>query len=138
LSQLRKLRPWIARRKEIARRYDEAFDGHPAARPLAVRPEASHAYHLYVIRLEPAALRVDRRGIYSALRSEGIGVNVHYIPVHLHPYYRETFATSPGLCPTAESAYERILSLPMFPGLSDDDVERVIATVMKVLKAHAA
>ncbi len=138
LSQLRKLPQWLARRREIARRYDEAFAGLAAARPLAVRAGASHAWHLYVIRLEPAALRTGRAGIFGALRAEGIGVNVHYIPVHLHPYYRERFGTGPGLCPDAEAAYERILSLPLFPRMSDDDVHRVVAAVRKVLEANAA
>ena len=137
ISQLPKLPAWVRRRQAIALRYDAAFARMPAVRPLAVRPEVSHAYHLYVIRLELDRLRVDRAAVFSALRAEGIGVNVHYIPVHLHPYYRRTFGTAPGDCPVAEAAYERILSLPIFPAMTDEDAEDVIRAVGKVTEAYA-
>ena len=75
--------------------------------------------------------------MFAALRAERIGVNVHYIPVHLHPYYRITLGTGPGLCPVAEAAYERILSLPIFPAMTDDDVDRVIAAVSMVTERYA-
>lgn len=135
-SQLRKLPRWIARRKEIAAVYDSAFAGIPAVKPLAVRGGVSHAYHLYVIRLDPAELRVGRAEIFAALRAAGIGVNVNYIPVHLHPFYRRRFGTGPGLCPVAEKAYERILSLPMYPGMSDADVGAVVSAVRRAVEAH--
>lgn len=137
LSQLRKLPDWVKRRQEIARRYDLAFAGFPAVRPLAVRPEVSHAYHLYVVELDLARLRADRAEIFAALRAEGIGVNVHYIPVHLHPFYRQRFGTRRGQCPVAESAYERILSLPMFPTMTDADAGDVVEAVGKVVTAFA-
>ena len=137
ISQLPKLPAWVRRRQAIALRYDAAFARMPAVRPLAVRPEVSHAYHLYVIRLELDRVRVDRAAVFSALRAEGIGVNVHYIPVHLHPYYRRTFGTAPGDCPVAEAAYERILSLPIFPAMTDEDAEDVIRAVGKVTEAYA-
>ncbi len=79
----------------------------------------------------------DRGELYSALRRIGIGVNVHYLPVHLHPYYRRRFGTGAGLCPVAEEAYERILSLPMFPRMSDADVNRVIEAVATALKTSS-
>lgn len=135
LSQLRHLPAWTRRRQEIARLYDAAFDGLPAVRPLAVRPGVSHAYHLYVIRLDLARLSADRGTVFHALRAEGIGVNVHYIPVHLHPFYRERFGTGPGLCPVAEAAYGEILSLPIFPGMSDADARDVVEAVHKVIEA---
>jgi perosamine synthetase len=72
-----------------------------------------------------------------ALRAEGIGVNVHYIPVHLHPYYRDQQGTAAGLCPRAEAAYERILSLPMFPAMSEEDVQDVIEAVHKVVAEYS-
>jgi perosamine synthetase len=75
--------------------------------------------------------------VFTALRDSGIGVNVHYIPVHLHPFYRKRFGTGPGLCPVAESAYERILSLPIFPRMTVNDVNVVIAAVQKVVKSYA-
>ncbi len=137
LSQLGKLDRWTERRRRIARRYDEAFRDLPQAQPLAVRPWAEPAYHLYVLRLNPAALRTDRGEIFRRLRSRGIGVNVHYIPVHLHPYYRERFGTGPGLCPVAEAAYERLLTLPLFPAMTDHEVERVIREVAGVLRECA-
>jgi perosamine synthetase len=136
LSQLRKLPGWIARRREIAGRYDSAFAEIPAVKPLAVRAGVSHAYHLYVIHLDPDALRAGRADIFTALRAAGIGVNVHYIPVHLHPFYRRRFGTGPGLCPVAEEAYERILSLPMYPGMSDADAGAVVSAVRRAVEAH--
>lgn len=135
LTQLRKLPLWTRRRQEIARAYDVAFADLPAVRPLRTRPSVSHAYHLYVIRLDLSRLTADRTTIFSALRAEGIGVNVHYIPVHLHPFYRERFGLEPGLCPVAEAAYEEILSLPIFPGMSDRDAGDVIEAVRKVVEA---
>jgi perosamine synthetase len=99
ISQLGKLPGWLSRRRAIAAQYDATFAETPAVRPLAVRPDVEHGYHLYVVRLGLDRLRVDRGQVFRALRAEGIGVNVHYIPVHLHPYYRERFGTEPGLCP---------------------------------------
>ena len=113
-NQLLKFPGWIVRRQEIAKSYDEAFAGIPGVRLLKKRPEVSHAYHLYVIRLSLGFLGLDRNKVFQMLRERGIGANVHYIPVHLHPYYRKRFGTTRGLCPVAEEAYEEILSLPCF------------------------
>ncbi len=140
ISQLAKLASSVARRQAIARQYDDAFrdpgGAPPGVRPLAVAGEVSHAYHLYVVRLELEALTVDRAAVFRALRAEGIGVNVHYLPVHLHPYYQNRFGTRPGLCPVAETAYERLLSLPMFPAMNDEDVADVIEAVDKVVSHY--
>jgi perosamine synthetase len=114
LSQLSKLAARIARRQAIADEYARAFAAVPEVQPLGVRRDVSHAYHLYVVRVDTARLACDRAMLFAALRREGIGVNVHYIPVHLHPLYRQRFGLGPGLCPVAEAAYEQILSLPMF------------------------
>jgi perosamine synthetase len=138
LSQLKKLPGWITRRQEIAQAYDTAFAGMDTLAPLRLRPEVSHAYHLYTVQLDLSSLRADRATIFSALREEGIGVNVHYIPVHLHPFYRERFGTGRGLCPVAEAAYERLLTLPMFPKMTDADVEYVISAVKRVLQSYQA
>lgn len=129
LSQLNKLAEWVIRRQEIAARYDSAFADMPSVRPLTVQPYVGHAYHLYVVRLSG----IDRETVFCGLRADGIGVNVHYIPVHLHPFYQKRFGTSPGMCPTAEKAYEEIISLPMFPGMNDDMVDQVIDTMKKVI-----
>lgn len=138
IAQIRSLKEWVVRRQAIAARYDDAFAELGPVVPLAVHADVSHAYHLYVVQLDFEQLRVDRGGIFSALRAEGIGANVHYVPVHLHPFYRSRFGTGPGMCPVAEAAYERILSLPMFPAMSDDDVNDVIDAVAKVVEAFAA
>jgi perosamine synthetase len=137
LSQLRKLDQWLERRRAIAAQYDAAFREPFAIRPLTVRPGVEHAYHLYVVQLDMKRLRASRAEVFAALRAEGIGVNVHYIPVHLHPYYREHQGTAAGLCPRAETAYERILSLPMFPLMTDEDVQDVIEAVHKVVAEYS-
>jgi len=125
-SQLRKLPAWVARRKHIARQYDRAFAASTAVRPLRSRKEVSHAYHLYVVSAASAAARDT---LLTALRQKGIVANVHYIPVHLHPYYRLQYGSRPGLCPVAEEAYQHILSLPIFPQMTDADVSRVTSAV---------
>ena len=129
LSQLRKLPKFLERRREIAARYDEAFAELSGINPLAVRPNVLHANHLYVIRIDSNILGIDRTALFTNLRENGIGVNVHYIPVHLHPFYREKFHTGTGLCPVAEAAYEEIISIPIFPGMTDENVEQVIIEV---------
>jgi perosamine synthetase len=133
MSQLRKLGKWVALRQEIAQRYDYAFTGLSEVSPLAVRPDVSHAYHLYVVRLGLERLRVNRAQIFAALRAENIGVNVHYIPVHLHPFYRSRFGTKPGDFPMAENAYERIISLPIFPTMTDLDADHVVTAVKEII-----
>lgn len=135
LSQLAKLPARIARRQAIAGEYDRAFASIPEVGPLTVRPGVLHAYHLYVVRVDTTALACDRATLFGALRREGIGVNVHYIPVHLHPYYRQRFGFGPGLCPVAEAAYEQLITLPMFPAMTAGDVQDVIEAVTKVVTA---
>lgn len=123
LSQLKKLPQWIKKRREVADRYDRLFSHSDMIHPLAVRPDVEHAYHLYVVQID-----VDRGGVFTIMRQAGIGVNVHYIPVYLHPYYRD-LGYKTGLCPKAEAAYGRILTLPMFPGLGDEQIQRTAATL---------
>ena len=137
LSQLNKLSSWVARRQEIARRYDTAFADVSEIEPLDVRKDLTHAYHLYVVRHKLEKLQVERAKIFAAIRAAGIGVNVHYIPVHLHPFYRNRFSTGPGMCPVAEATYERILSLPLYHGMTDDDVDTVIQSVSNVIRTYA-
>jgi len=138
LSQLRRLPTFVARRRELAQQYDIALRDHAGLRPLAMRDHVEHAYHLYVVQLETAAWRVDRLAVFRALRAEGIGVQVHYIPVHLHPYYREQLGTRSGQCPAAEAAYERVLSLPIFSTMTDDDQADVLAALDKVWQHYQA
>lgn len=153
LSQLRKLRGFTERRQALARRYDQAFARRSTMTPLTVAEGVEHAYHLYVVklgrqiaaegedhdgRLMGTLLAARRNEIFGRLRDAGIGVNVHYIPVHLHPYYREKLGTGPGLCPVAEAAYERILSLPLFPAMDDGDVDRVVDALDGAVESSGA
>jgi perosamine synthetase len=138
IQQLKKLDANLARRREIAAVYTAAFREISGVIPPAVRSGVNPAWHLYPIRLDLAKVKVDRAQIFRALRAENIGVNVHYIPVHFHPYYREQFGYRGGEFPVAEDAYERLISLPMFHGMSDQDVQDVVAAVRKVLLHFAS
>jgi len=137
MNQLKKLSGWVKRRQEIAKRYNVAFSGMPEITSLTVRKDVSHAYHLYVIRLNPEKIHTDRATIFNALRADGIGVNVHYIPVHLHPFYQQKLGTKRGMCPVAEKAYEEIISISIFPMMNDNDVNDVINAVKKVIRAFS-
>lgn len=132
LSQLPRLDANLERRRAIAARYTEAFRDLPGIIRPSVRSDVNPAWHLYPVRVDAAKLNADRARVFRALRAENIGVNVHYVPVHLHPYYRDQFGYRPGDYPIAENAYEHLISLPMFHGMSDQDVEDVIAAVGKV------
>jgi perosamine synthetase len=133
LSQLEKLDANLARRREMAARYAEGLRDLPIVLP-AVREGVEPAWHLYPIRLQLEMLTADRAEIFRALRAENIGVNVHYIPVHRHPYYRERFNSAETYA-VAEDAYDRLISLPMFHSMVAQDAEDVIHALHKVL-AH--
>jgi len=137
MSQLRRIAPNLERRRELARRYNAAFNGRPGVIPLTVRANNNPAWHLYPIRLDLAARSVTRAEVFRALRAENIGVNVHYIPVHLHPYYRDRFGYRGGEYPIAEEAYEKLISLPMFHAMSNQDFEDVIEAVLKVMDHYS-
>jgi perosamine synthetase len=136
MQQLKRLDANLARRREIAAHYTAASREIPGVIPPAVRHDANPAWHLYPIRLDLEKLTADRGQIFRALRAENIGVNVHYIPVHLHPYYRDRFGFRGGEFPVAEDAYVRLISLPMFHGMSGQDVCDVIAAVRKVIFSY--
>jgi perosamine synthetase len=136
MNQLSKLDAWLLRRRRIASRYGEAFSAIPQIQPLSILQDRQSAWHLYVIRLNPALLRVSRAQVFQALRAENIGVNVHYIPVPWHPYYQQ-LGYGRGNWPIAEAAYEQIISLPIFPKMSDEDIQDVIEAVDKVIRAYA-
>jgi perosamine synthetase len=133
IQQLHKLEINLSRRRQIAANYTSAFSKIPGIIPPSVRPYANPAWHLYPIRLELEDLSAGREQVFQALRAENIGVNVHYIPVHLHPYYRDRFGFKGGEFPVAENAYERLISLPMFCAMTEQDVEDVISAVGKVI-----
>jgi perosamine synthetase len=131
LSQLPRLAANVARRQEIARRYGTALMGTPGVRLPTERPHVESAWHLYPIRINGAGLQRDF--VFDALRAEGLGVNVHYAPVHRHSYYQERFGLREGDYPVAEQASAELISLPMFHGMRDQDVEDVIEAVDKVM-----
>ncbi len=135
ISQLQKLPELLARRWEIADRYNEAFSGIPQLALPVNYPDRQSAWHLYVIKLNLENLTTDRDEIFRALRAENIGVNVHYIPVPWLAYYQK-LGYKKGDWPVAESMYFRLISLPMWPGMADDDIEDVILAVKKVLAAY--
>jgi perosamine synthetase len=135
LAQMKKLEANLTRRRQIAARYTAAFRNLSGVRPPCIRPDVNPAWHLYPIRLDLTRLTAGRAQVFQALRAENIGVNVHYIPVHRHPYYRDRFGYAGGEYPVAEAAYECLISLPMFHGMTDSDIDDVIRALGKVV-AH--
>ena len=134
LQQLKKAERFQARRALIAARYHAAFADLPVRRPPAAAPGDLHAWHLYVLRLAEGA-PLGRDAFIERLFALGIGVSVHYIPLHLHPYWRERYGLAPAQFPHSQHAYERMASLPIYSRMSDADVERVIEAVRQALLA---
>ncbi len=132
LSQLRKLDGFIRRRAEIVAAYNAAFASLPRVTTPRAAARTQPAWHLYVLQIDFAALGKTRAQVMAGLRERGVGTQVHYIPVHLQPYYRRRRGYGPGKCPVAEAYYRRCLSLPLFPVMTDSDVARVIAVVKEV------
>lgn len=130
LAQLPRLSANLARRRAIAVRYGKALATVPSLTLPIVAADVTSAWHLYPVRVDAS---IDRAEVFNALRAEGLGVNVHYIPVHLHPYYRSRFGYRGGEFPIAETASGRLISLPMFHGMTDEDVDDVIFAVEKVM-----
>ena len=132
LSQLAKLDQFLKRRAELAQRYRTELARQPGVLLPDVAPDVRHVWHIFPVLLEIERLTADRRTILAALRAENIGVTIHYVPVYWHPYYRAR-GYQRGLCPNAEWAFERLLTLPLFPAMSDEDADDVLAAVRKVL-----
>ena len=133
ISQLRKLEGWVSRRQGIVDRYNAAFRGLPRVATPCRASGTRCAWHLYVLEIDFEALCMSRTAVMEELRQRGVGTQVHYIPVHLQPYYRRKYGYGPGKCPTAEAFYRRCLSLPLFPAMSDAEVEHVVDAVREVL-----
>lgn len=131
ISQLDKLKMFSDRRKQIVARYNEAFSRIPEVFVQKEIPESDTTRHLYILRIRPEKLNIDRAGFFAAMGAENICCNVHYIPVYYHPYY-EHLGYKRGLCPNAEKLYEEIMSLPLYYSLTDEDVEDVIHAVRKI------
>jgi dTDP-4-amino-4,6-dideoxygalactose transaminase len=134
LAQLRKLDRFQQRRREIVAAYNQAFGEVAALEIPAERPEVEHAWHLYVLRLRPGTLRIGRDQYIEELTARNIGTSVHFIPIHLHPYYRQKYGYRPDQFPVAYGNYQRMLSLPLHPMLSDSDVGDVIEAVLDVVQ----
>ena len=139
LAQLRKAETFHRRRIEIARRYNDAFS---QIRDLVETPPDApsgdlHSWHLYVLRLHLDRLTISRDDFVEELRAANIGTSVHFIPLHLHPYYRETYGYEPGDFPNAYQSYLRSISLPIYPKMTDADIDSVIDAVMGIYRRHA-
>ncbi len=136
LCQLKKLQRMTERRTEIAARYTSALTDMPQLELPQTFPDSTHAWHLYIIRLNLANLTIDRGTFIDQLVARNIGTSVHFIPLHLHPYYRETYGYEPGDFPIANSEFRRVISLPIYAAMSDQDVEDVIAAVRDVAQQN--
>ncbi len=138
VHQLAKLDGFVARREQIATRYTTAFHDLPDVITPIVRPGVHHAWHLYPIRVRAGRLRIDRAGFITELANRGIGASVHFIPVHLHPFYRDTFGRRRGDLPITERVYDEFVSLPLFPSMTAAETERVIAAVRGIVADFSA
>ena len=136
LSQLTRLGNNLSRRREIAGYYAGAMAGLSAVKTPAERPEVESSWHLYPARLELNSFSVGRKEFFQALRAENVEVNVHYIPVHLHAYYRARFGYQGGEYPVAEEAYESLITLPLFAAMTDADAEDVVTALEKVVQEY--
>jgi perosamine synthetase len=133
IEQLKKHRLFRDQRAAIAARYDSGLADLPEIVTPVCRLDVEHAWHLYVIQLNLDQLTISRNEFIEALKFEQIGSSVHFIPLHLHPYYRDQFGYRPEDLRTASEVFERIVSLPLFPGMTEDDVDDVIAAVRRIV-----
>jgi dTDP-4-amino-4,6-dideoxygalactose transaminase len=136
IEQLKKCRRFAAARRRIAAAYAAAFAELKEIRTPRLEPDKEHAWHLYVIQLELDRLTINRREFIEALREMNIGSSVHFIPLHLHPFYRQTFGYQPADFPKAADAYQRIVSLPIYPNMTAADVDDVIGAVRSIVERH--
>lgn len=136
LVQLRRLPQLYERRRQLAQRYYELLADVEAIQLPEVRPEVEHAWHLFVVRLRTEALRIDRDRMIEELRQAGVGTQVHFIPLHMHSYYRGRFGFQPEQFPVASAVAERIISLPLFTRMTDDDVAYVCDQLRRIVRAY--
>ncbi len=138
LAQLERFEASQRRRHELVARYAEKFASVPEVRVPPVRDSMTHAWHLYPIALELEQLRIDRARFIEELRALNIGTSVHFIPIHYHPHFRDRLKLAPGAFPVAEDAYARAITLPLFPRMTDRDVDDVVGAVAAIAAAHRA
>ena len=136
LSQLAKCHSMWLRRSLLAERYTEALSGLDAFELPAARADVQHAWHLYAIRICPGELSVHRDRVIEELKQRGIGTSVHFIPLHLHPYYRERWGYRRGDFPVAEDYFDRCISLPLYPAMTDEDQARVIEALTDIASRY--
>jgi dTDP-4-amino-4,6-dideoxygalactose transaminase len=137
LHQLDRLEGFNETRRNYAAAYDRAIDGlEGLVSRMKPRPHVRHVYHLYPIQIHLEALTIDRARFIEELKAENIGTTVNFIPIHYHPYYRDSLPYGKGSFPVAERAYERLISLPLYPKMTADDLGFVMEAVAKVARAH--
>ena len=134
IEQLRKADRFRNRRAQIAEIYSQAFGGVDGIQVPAVQPQAGHAWHLYIILLDLDVLRINRAEFIKELKQRNIGTSVHFIPLHLHPYYRDALGWRRGDFPNAEWVYDRCISLPIYPAMNDGDVADVVEAVKDIFQ----
>jgi dTDP-4-amino-4,6-dideoxygalactose transaminase len=138
LAQLRKVESMCRRRAEIAGQYTAAFAACPELEASTLRPGVDHAWHLYILRLNLDRLSIDRACFIEELNIRNIGASVHFIPLHLHPYYIETYGYQPQDFPVSHQQYHRVISLPIYSRMTGQDVQDVINAVTDVVHQHRA
>ncbi len=136
LVQLERSDEMHDKRRSIARRYFEAFAAHDCIKPLPHRSFDEHAWHLFVIELVDGTLSLDRNRFIEELKARGVGTSVHFIPLHLHPYYRDKYGYRPESAPRALDHFQHCLSLPIFSSMTDKQVGHVMSAVDDVLRHH--
>lgn len=138
LHQLWRLWSFHKRRTEIATRYNRAFTPEPSLGIPAARPDIEHAWHIYALRLKPGALGISRNRFIEELKSRRISASVHFIPIHVHPYYRDRYGFRPERFPVAYRNYQRLVSLPIYPRMTDEDVDDVIEAVLEIAERYGS
>jgi perosamine synthetase len=136
IEQLKKCDAFYRARQRIATAYQQALGDLKEIELPQQRPDRQHAWHLYTLKLNRERLRIDRKQFIEALKERNIGASVHFIPLHLHPFYRSAFGYRPADFPNASGAYERIVSLPIFPKMTQRDVDRVVDAVRDIILQH--
>jgi dTDP-4-amino-4,6-dideoxygalactose transaminase len=135
-AQLSRIEEFQSKRRRLAEQFNKRFAELPEIAPPVERPGTTHAWHLYVIRLRPKRLRIDRDAFIVQMKERGIGTSVHFIPIHHHPYYREQCGWAPGDFPVADGAFETMVSLPLYTRMTEAEVDRVASAVEDIIREH--
>ncbi|UCD84905.1 MAG: DegT/DnrJ/EryC1/StrS family aminotransferase [Deltaproteobacteria bacterium] len=136
IHQLKKIETFLEKRREYVDLYNEGFSELSEVKTPTVRGGVRHAWHLYIIQLALEKLKISRNDFIKALNQEKVGVSVHFIPLHMHPYYRDTYGFRPEDFPISKEVYERVVSLPLYPNMGEDDIKDVISAVKKIVESN--